>query len=251
MILSPSGTPPPPPREDTLSPQALREIIQGIQNPPPTTPPTTPAVGVGATNPSATQEEVVDEGDTTLGDTAGLVRDTLDLFTQPDIDQDEFDAFMNNLERYNQPVFTQVMDNLEAMPTSDLTIPPRAEDFFPPTDVGEGRTRTPTTTQPPTTPAAPTQPPPLVTTPARGRGRGRGRIRGRGRRRTTTTTQSGRATRMNQGELQQQLQVLLNDQRQTAAGRRIAGITTTNTITTTYKDGGRPQVRRTSTSVRN
>ena len=60
----------------------------------------------------------------------------------------------------------------------------------------------------------------------------------------------GPPTRMNQDELQRQLEILLNDQRQTASGRRIAGITTTNTITTTYKDGGRPTVRRTSTRVR-
>ena len=49
--------------------------------------------------------------------------------------------------------------------------------------------------------------------------------------------------------IQRQLQLLLDDQRQTARRRRIAGITTTNTITTTYKDGGRPQVRRHSTSA--
>ena len=36
--------------------------------------------------------------------------------------------------------------------------------------------------------------------------------------------------------MQQQLEQILQDQQQTAAGRRIAGITTTNTITTTYKD---------------
>ena len=52
---------------------------------------------------------------------------------------------------------------------------------------------------------------------------------------------------MNQDELQRQLELLLNDQRQTAAGRRIAGIITANTITTTYKDGGRPTARRTLT----
>ena len=57
--------------------------------------------------------------------------------------------------------------------------------------------------------------------------------------------------RMDQDSLQRQLQILLNDQRQTARGRRIAGITTTNTITTTYKDGGRPQVTRNLTSVSN
>ena len=55
--------------------------------------------------------------------------------------------------------------------------------------------------------------------------------------------------RMDQDNLQRQLQILLNDQRQTARGRRIAG--TTNTITTPYKDGGRPQVTRNSTSVSN
>ena len=56
---------------------------------------------------------------------------------------------------------------------------------------------------------------------------------------------------MNQDDMQQQLQLLLNDQRKTAAGRRIAGITTTNTITTTYKDGGSPFVSRTSSRVSN
>ena len=42
-------------------------------------------------------------------------------------------------------------------------------------------------------------------------------------------------TGMNQAHLQRQLEQILQDQQQTAAGRRIAGITTTNTITTTYK----------------
>ena len=49
---------------------------------------------------------------------------------------------------------------------------------------------------------------------------------------------------MKQDDMQRQPQVLLNDQRQTAAGRRITGITTTNTITTTHKDGGAPAVSR-------
>lgn len=56
---------------------------------------------------------------------------------------------------------------------------------------------------------------------------------------------------LNDAEMQQRLVQLLQDQRQTAAGRRIAGITTTNTITTTYKNGQRPTVTRNSTSVRN
>ena len=56
---------------------------------------------------------------------------------------------------------------------------------------------------------------------------------------------------LNDAEMQQQLAQILQDQRQTAAGRRIAGITTTNTITSTYKNGRRPTVTRNSTSVRN
>ena len=118
----------------------------------------------------------------------------------------------------------------------------------------------------PTTPAAT----PSSSSPARRR-----RTRGRARRRRGTTTTSTTATRagrgrdrrqrrrasprfssdssvdspLNENDLQQQLQVLLNDQRQTAAGRRIAGITTTNTITTTYKDGGVPTVSRSSSRV--
>ena len=64
-----------------------------------------------------------------------------------------------------------------------------------------------------------------------------------------TESDSGRPIRMNQTQMQRQLEMLLQDQQQTARGRRIAGITTTNTITTTYKDGGRPSVRRTSTRV--
>ena len=56
---------------------------------------------------------------------------------------------------------------------------------------------------------------------------------------------------MNDAAMQRQLAQLLQDQRQTAAGRRIAGITTTNTITTTYKNGRPPSVTRNSTMVRN
>ena len=54
---------------------------------------------------------------------------------------------------------------------------------------------------------------------------------------------------MSQQELRRQLELLSNDQVQTANGHRIAGITMTNTITTTYKDGGRPSVSRHSSSV--
>ena len=62
------------------------------------------------------------------------------------------------------------------------------------------------------------------------------------RRRSTSRPTAGVGTvsspvnRMNQEELQKQLEILLNDQRQITAGRRIAGIKTTNTVTTTYKD---------------
>jgi len=55
---------------------------------------------------------------------------------------------------------------------------------------------------------------------------------------------------VNQQELQQQLEMLLNDQRQTTHGRRIIGITTTNTFTTAYKAGGRHRVIRNLTIVR-
>jgi len=51
--------------------------------------------------------------------------------------------------------------------------------------------------------------------------------------------------------MQQQLEEILRQQQVTAAGRRIAGITTTNTITTAYKNGQHPTVTRNSTSVRN
>ena len=56
---------------------------------------------------------------------------------------------------------------------------------------------------------------------------------------------------MNQAKMQQQLEQILQEQQQTAAGRRIAGTKTTNTITTTYKNGRRPTVTRNSTSARN
>ena len=97
--------------------------------------------------------------------------------------------------------------------------------------------------------------------PRRGLGRGRGGGGGGGGGGGTppstddddesdASTPRRRPRRMNQEGLQRQLEILLNDQRQTTNGRRIAGITTTNAITTTYKDGGRPRVTRNSTSVR-
>ena len=60
-------------------------------------------------------------------------------------------------------------------------------------------------------------------------------------------TPSGRRRDRRIRDLQQELRSLLNDAGQAARGRHIAGITTTNTITTTYKDGRRPTVSRNST----
>ena len=95
--------------------------------------------------------------------------------------------------------------------------------------------------------------------PRRGLGRGGGGGGGGGGGSTPPSTDDDesdvstprrRPRHMNQEGLQRQLEILLNDQRQTANGHRIASITTTNTITATYKDGGRLRVTRNSTSVR-
>ena len=64
----------------------------------------------------------------------------------------------------------------------------------------------------------------------------------RGRRRSGTYSQE---------DMQQQLEEILRRQQMRSRGRHIAGVTTTNTITTTYKNGRRPTVARNSTSVRN
>ena len=66
---------------------------------------------------------------------------------------------------------------------------------------------------------------------------------------SSSSSHPGGRHRMSQEELRRQLELLSNDQVQTASGRRIAGITTTNTITITYKDGGRPRVARHSSRV--
>ena len=60
-----------------------------------------------------------------------------------------------------------------------------------------------------------------------------------------------RPNRFNQEELRRQLDLLAEDQRQRAIGRRISGITHTNTITTVYKDTGKPTVQRTSSRISN
>ena len=92
-----------------------------------------------------------------------------------------------------------------------------------------------------------------------GRGRGRGRGRGgRGRparpnpspsRPWTSPSPSQQGSPqapLNQADLQRRLRMLLQDQEAIAAGRRIANITTTNSIVTSYKEGGRPSVQSTS-----
>ena len=56
-------------------------------------------------------------------------------------------------------------------------------------------------------------------------------------------TPRGSPTTLNQADLQRRLRMLLLDQQQIAAGRQIANITTTNSIVTSYKEGGRPTVQ--------
>ena len=85
------------------------------------------------------------------------------------------------------------------------------------------------------------------------RGRGRGRGGGRPPRPNPSptlpwtpprgSTQGSPQAPLNQADLQRRLRMLLQDQQQIAAGRRIANITTTNSIVTSYKEGGRPSVQ--------
>ena len=85
-----------------------------------------------------------------------------------------------------------------------------------------------------------------------GRGRG-GRGRGRPPRPNPSptlpwtpargSTQGSPQAPLNQADLQRRLRMLLQDQEQIAAGRRIANITTTNSIVTSYKEGGWPSVQ--------
>ena len=51
---------------------------------------------------------------------------------------------------------------------------------------------------------------------------------------------------LNQADLQRRLRMLLQDQEQLAQGREIANVTMTNSIVTSYKQGGRPSVQSTS-----
>ena len=79
--------------------------------------------------------------------------------------------------------------------------------------------------------------------PPGGGGGGGGGRRGRGR------GTPPRRVRMNQDELRRQMDLLAEDARQRSVGRCIADITHTNTITTVYKDGGEPEVYRTSSRL--
>ena len=59
------------------------------------------------------------------------------------------------------------------------------------------------------------------------------------------------AAAANEGDLQQVFQILANDVTNRVQNRRISGIATTNTITTVYKNGRPPSVRRNSTRISN
>ena len=67
----------------------------------------------------------------------------------------------------------------------------------------------------------------------------------------TSNNSSGYRRNQRQKELLRELQRLQQDNIEKSRGRQIAGVTHTNTITTTYKDGGTPTVSRTSSTVSN
>ena len=101
---------------------------------------------------------------------------------------------------------------------------------------------------------APTPPPRGASSPRRGRGRGRLPSVSPGRSFTSSSPGSPSSVRAaaeaaNEGDLQQVFQILANDVNNRVQNRRISGITTTNTITTVYKNGRPPSVRRNSTRI--
>ena len=67
----------------------------------------------------------------------------------------------------------------------------------------------------------------------------------------TSNNSSGYRRNQRGKELLRELQRLQQDNIEKSRGRQIAGVTHTNTITTTYKDGGTPTVSRTSIRVSN
>ena len=101
---------------------------------------------------------------------------------------------------------------------------------------------------------APTPPPRGASSPRRGRGRGR--LPSVSPRRSFTSSSPGSpssvqaaAAAANEGDLQQVFHLLANDVNNRVQNRRISGITTTNTITTVYKNGRPPSVRRNSMRI--
>ena len=91
-----------------------------------------------------------------------------------------------------------------------------------------------------------------------GGGGGGGRRGGRRGRRTPTSPAStsrgswspGRQPRtLRQADLQRRLRMMLQDQEQLAQGRDIANVTMTNSIVTSYKQGGAPSVQTSSSRV--
>ena len=100
---------------------------------------------------------------------------------------------------------------------------------------------------------APTPPPRGASSPSRGRGRGRGRLPsvspGTPSSPGSPSSVRAAAAAANEGDLQQVFQILANDVNNRVQNRRISGITTTNTITTVYKNGRPPSVRRNSTRI--
>ena len=109
-------------------------------------------------------------------------------------------------------------------------------------------------------PRRPVQPPSPIprgaSSPRRGRGRGRGRLPSISPGHSFTSSSPGSPSNVqaaaeaaNEGDLQQVFQLLANDVNNRVQNRRISGITTTNTITTVYKNGRPPSVRRNSTRI--
>ena len=92
-----------------------------------------------------------------------------------------------------------------------------------------------------------------------GGGGGGGRRGRRGRRRTPTspastprgswTSGSPPPRTLRQADLQRRLRMMLQDQEQLAQGREIANVTMTNSIVTSYKQGGAPSVQTSSSRV--
>ena len=54
---------------------------------------------------------------------------------------------------------------------------------------------------------------------------------------------------LRQADLQRRLRMMLQDQEQLAQGREIANVTMTNSIVTSYKQGGAPSVQTSSSRV--